>query len=71
MRTLRPKLGEPSTEEGLDIRIRIDTCSLEDSTLGGLYTPISGRPLQQEGSTLGYGPFNVPLRTLHYEDSTP
>ena len=71
MRTLRPKLGEPSTEGGLYIRIRIAQCSLEDFTLGGLFTLNSGSPLQQEDSTLGYGPFNVPQRTLHYEDSTP
>ena len=33
MRTLHPKLGEPSTVGGLYIRIRIVQCSLGDSTL--------------------------------------
>ena len=60
MRTLHPKLGEGSRVRGFYITIRIAQCSLEDSTLGGLYTLNSGRPLQQEDSTLKYGSFNVP-----------
>ena len=77
MRTLHPKLGEASTAGGLYIRIRIVQCSLEDSTLRGLYTINSRRALHLGDSALGSGGVNVPSpvnpnsNPTPFEDSTP
>ena len=61
MRTLRPKLGGGgSTVGGLYIRVRIAQCSLEDSTLWGLYTLNSRRALHLRDSALGSGGVNGP-----------